>query len=105
MGKILGSESDLFPRVLSTIKKPERDRLLSERATPVKGFKFNVIDIDISFDSRVNEKFYDLIVNGAGVEKYKDDRTAALMAVFLYLCRQGFSDDEILSILTDKIIS
>lgn len=89
---IRGSIGLLVPPSVKPSKKHLRDDTLS---TVLSGWKPEAIDLEIS---ALSEDAIAAIRSGVGVS----DRSAALLSAALSMVRAGFSETEMLSVLTDK---
>lgn len=91
-GKPLNSVNDLAVITLGN----NTDRLIKEDNAPSSSVS------DIGFESvdllSIPKDLYDQITEGDGVE----DRSAALFSVSMSLLRHGFTENEIISVLTDR---
>lgn len=67
-----------------------------EAAEPTHGLKFKAVDVDL-WESKLSVKLIKMIETGEGCE----DRSAALFSVTMAMCRHGFEDNEILSVLSN----
>ncbi len=63
----------------------------------LSAFKFQVTETDL-VSSGISDSLYDLIVKGENCS----DRSAALFTACIGMTKAGFSDDEILTVLTDR---
>lgn len=83
------------------LKRPEKkDNGTFDRAgiKSPKNIVFPLVDL---LSSKLSTKYFDLIVRGIGLEAYDGDRSRAVMASVFAMVNVGFSDDEIMSVLTD----
>ncbi len=72
-------------------------KLGSKDPNPGLTARFRAITVDL-VSSSLPDRIVDMVLSGDGVE----DRSATLFAVAIAMLRARFSDDEILSVLTDK---
>lgn len=75
-------------KFVSQIERVERD---------VPKLDFQAVDVNL-YDTKLPVKFIKMIEEGKNVE----DRSAALFSCTLAMCRVGFTDNEILSVLSDE---
>lgn len=59
--------------------------------------RFQAVEVDL-YSSKLDISTIKQITDGQGVS----DRSASLMSIALKMCRKGFTDDEILSVLSDE---
>lgn len=87
-----------FP--LANIVKPENAGPLGPLKVIKNAPEFEHVIVDL-VSAKIPDWVFDMIVKGSGLEKYDNDRSAALYAVTLCLINADFSDLEIMSVLTD----
>lgn len=83
-----------------TLVKPEAAGVLGPLKVIKNAPEFQVTLVDL-VSAKIPDWVFDIIVSGKGLEKYDMDRSAALYAVTLCLINAGFSDLEMMSVLTD----
>ncbi len=66
-----------------------------------KEAKFTPEEVDL-VGSTLPDFAVNLIVSGEGIEKFEDDKSRALMSAISSMVKHRFSDNEILSVLTDQ---
>lgn len=79
----------------------ERQAEYTTNSSADRNKNFTPVAVDLVFSS-LSDKFVNLILRGDGIDKYAGDRSAACQAASLAMVRAGFTDDEILTVLTDK---
>lgn len=80
LNKIIGTETEIKEISFSTMED------------------FHAVEVDIK-NSHLSEQMKSLILNGEGMSI---DRSTSLLTVALAMCRSGFNNSEILSVLTDN---
>ena len=89
------------PSDLPLLSLKKEDAVFVKPKTPIKSAPvFEEVAVDL-VSSNLPEWAYNLIVHGQGLERYNNDRSAALLAVTYCLINAGFSDLEIMTVLTD----
>lgn len=92
--------SPLMVKHLPTFKpgkfaKQEKKGTIGE-AERVEGLNFKAVDVNL-YESKLSVPLIKIIETGQGCE----DRSASLFSVTLAMCRHGFKDNEILSVLSN----
>lgn len=82
------------------VRSEKFEKTNSEIKDVVTG-NFTPVAYDLDYSIPVSEKIKGLIVSGAGLDEYENDRSRAFFAATLALCEAGATDDEVLSVLTD----
>lgn len=87
-----------FKNLKAAFWVPPKSALVSPEAVPVEsGAKFKVVPVDL-YGSTLSDNIISQLVDGDGVV----DRSSALFGVAIAMRKSGFSEDEILSALTDR---
>jgi predicted P-loop ATPase len=80
--------------------KPEKHapkRKVGQPEQTTRGLNFKAEDVNL-WESRLPVPFIKMIETGEGCE----DRSASLMSIAMSMCRAGFTDNQILSVLSDS---
>jgi hypothetical protein len=91
-----GGDKGSFPKLNEKLLKSHRESTAVTRDAESTG-RFKAVDVDL-YSSKLDVATIKKITDGEGVQ----DRSAELLSIAMKMCRAKFTDNEILSVLSDE---